>query len=167
VAPAPVHDGEIAELVAAAEREPTPAALLDVDEPELLLPGDMLHRINAQLARAGHQALSQSPYMAPAFANLIFHSLAARYKQVLDRIAAHTGKTLRRIFIVGGGSRNQYLNRLVEQATGLDVHCGSPESSTIGNFAIQLAVLQSGNAPSAPSISHFAKLLDATPIATG
>jgi rhamnulokinase len=50
-----------------------------------------------------------------------------------------TGKHLRRIYIVGGGSRNALLNRLTSEATGLEVHCGYVESATVGNFAIQLA----------------------------
>jgi rhamnulokinase len=155
---------DVAELVAAAELQPAPAALIDVDEPELLLPGDMLHRINAQLTRAGHAPLDEHPTAAPTFANLIFHSLAARYQQVLQRISAHTGKRLKRVFIVGGGSRNQYLNRLIEQTTGLELHCGSPESSTIGNFAIQLAVLDGHPGPAASLICRHAEALAALPI---
>ena len=112
----------------------------------------------------GHAALDPSPAAAPAFANLIFHSLAARYKQVLDKVCAHTGKRLRLLFVVGGGSRNQYLNRLTAEATGLEVLCGSPESSTIGNFAIQLAVLDGYEAPSAEIISEYAAALAATEI---
>jgi rhamnulokinase len=158
---------DVAELVAAAEHQPAPAASIDVDEPELLLPGDMLHRINAQLRRRGHAPLDESPQAAPAFANLIFHSLAARYKHVLDRVSAHTGKQLRRLFVVGGGSRNQYLNRLTAHATGLEVRCGSAESSTIGNFAIQLAVLAGHQAPSAEVISGYAAQLAATEIVPG
>ena len=150
------REWDVAELVAAAEREPAPVALIDVDEPELLLPGDMLHRINAQLVRAGHAALDESPDRAPAFASLIFHSLAVRYAQVLTKIEAHTGKKLRRIFIVGGGSRNQYLNRLTAETTGFEVQCGSAESSTIGNFAIQLAVLAGHESPTAEQISRYA-----------
>ncbi len=153
------RDFDVAELVAAAEEEPAPAALIDVDEPELLLPGDMLHRINAQLQRAGHAPLNQHPDDAPAFASLIFHSLAARYGQVLKKISAHTGKNLKRLFIVGGANRNQFLNRLTAQATGLEVLCGSPESSTIGNFAIQLAVLEGHAGPSAEQISRHAAML--------
>ena len=158
------REWDVAELVAAAELQPMPPALLDVDEPELLLPGDMLHRMNAQLIRAGQAALDERPDAAPVFATLIFHSLAARYREVLDKISAHTGKHLKRIFIVGGGSRNEFLNRLTEQATGLEVHCGSPESSTIGNFAIQLAVLDGHANPSAEQISRYAIELAPTPI---
>jgi rhamnulokinase len=155
---------DVAELVGAAEREPAPPALIDVDEPELLLPGDMLHRINAQLHRAGHAQLDQHPDQAPAFACLIFHSLAARYGEVLRKISAHTGKHLKRLYIVGGANRNQFLNRLTAEATGLAVHCGSPESSTIGNFAIQLAVLEGRDGPAADAIYPYAEALAETPI---
>jgi rhamnulokinase len=158
---------DVADLVAAAESEPTPAALINVDEPELLLPGDMLHRINAQLQRAGHPQLDQSPENAPAFASLIFHSLAARYAQVLAKVSAHTGKQLKRLFIVGGANRNLFLNRLTAQATGLEVLCGSPESSTIGNFAIQLAVFEGHSAPTAEQISRHAADLASVVILPG
>ncbi len=157
---------DVAELVAAAEKQPTPAAVFNVDEPELLLPGDMLHRINSSLKQAGHAALDESPEAAPMFANVIFHSLAARYKVVLENISAHTGKSLKRVFIVGGGSRNQYLNRLIAERTGLEVHCGSPESSTIGNFAIQMAVLAGFEAPSAEAVAQYAAELDGVAIQT-
>jgi rhamnulokinase len=50
---------------------------------------------------------------------------------------------LSRLFIVGGGSQNLYLNRLTAEATGLEVIRGPQESSTIGNFAVQLARLES------------------------
>ncbi len=131
----------IEELVAAAERLPRPEALLDVDEPELLLPGHMPERINAVRRRQGLAPLDEEAEHAPAFASLIFHSLAARYAAVLERVALHSGKTLRRLFIVGGGSRNEFLNRLTAEATGLEVLRGPVESSTVGNFAVQLAVL--------------------------
>jgi rhamnulokinase len=160
------RDFDVAELVAAAEKQPTPAAIFHVDEPELLLPGEMLHRINTSLRQAGHEALDESPEAAPMFANVIFHSLAARYKVVLENISAHTGKHLKRVFIVGGGSRNQYLNRLIAERTGLEVHCGSPESSTIGNFAIQMAVLAGFEAPSAEAVAQYAAELDGVAIQT-
>jgi rhamnulokinase len=88
------------------------------------------------------KALDESPDAAPVFASLIFHSLAARYAEVLDRIALHSGKKLKRLFVVGGASRNEFLNRLTREATGLEVYRGSPESSTVGNFAVQLAALE-------------------------
>jgi len=132
----------VPELVAAAEAVAKPHGLLDVDDPELLLAGRMPQRINAQRSRKGFEVLDESPECAPLFASLIFHSLAARYAKVLDRVALHSGKKLKRLFVVGGGSQNEFLNRLTEEATGLEVFRGSVESSTVGNFAVQMAVLE-------------------------
>jgi rhamnulokinase len=134
----------VPELTAAAETIPKPNGLLDVDDPDLLLAGRMPERINAQRRRRGLEPLDEDPESAPVFASLIFHSLAARYAKVLDRVAYHSGKRLKRVFLVGGASRNDFLNRLIEQTTGLEVFHGSAESSTVGNFAVQMAMLQGG-----------------------
>jgi len=132
----------VPELVAAAAEIPRPQELLDVDEPDLLLAGRMPQRINGQRVRMGCKPLDESPENAPAFASLIFHSLASRYAKVLERVTFHSGKKLKRLFIVGGASQNEFLNRLTAEATGLKVHRGSPESSTVGNFAVQMATLE-------------------------
>jgi rhamnulokinase len=153
----------VPELVAAAEKVERPHGPLDVDDPDLLLAGRMPQRINAQRVRKGFDALDESPENAPAFASLIFHSLAARYAKVLDRVAFHSGKRLKRLFVVGGASQNDYLNRLTKEATGLELFRGAAESSTVGNFAVQLAVLEGGRdavtGAYAEQVSRWAGLL--------
>jgi rhamnulokinase len=155
----------VPELVAAAEAAGKPQGLLEVDDPDLLLAGKMPQRINAQLRRRGLAPLDESPENAPAFASLIFHSLAERYAEVLERVAFHSGKELKRLFVVGGASQNDFLNRLTAEATGLEVLRGSPESSTIGNFAVQLAVLGGHRDPvtgaDAGEVSRWAGVLTA------
>ena len=131
------HPWEITQLVTAAENAAVPTGLIDVDNPDLLLAGDMPGKINARREIAGLAPVTDPPQLA----RLIFESLAARYAQVIADITRITGKKLSRLYVVGGGSQNQLLNRLTEKTTGLQVHCGAVESSTIGNFAIQLAVL--------------------------
>src|SRR2546429_7180656 len=102
----------------------------------------MLGKLNGQLRRAGHPTFSGEKRDIPLIANMILHGMAQRYAEVLGSIAAITGKNLKRLFIVGGGSKNSLLNRLTAERTGLEVLLGSPESTTLGNFAIQMAVLQ-------------------------
>jgi rhamnulokinase len=135
-------DWTVPELIKAAEPVPAPAYLLNVDDPDLLLPGDMPARINRQLARRGLPPVAEGAEAAPEMTSLICHSLAARYAEIVSRIASISEKKLRRIYIVGGGSRNTLLNRLTAAATGLEVRCGAVESATIGNFAVQLAALE-------------------------
>jgi rhamnulokinase len=135
-------DWTVPELIAAAERVPPPADVFHVDDPDLLLPGEMPARINRQLKRRGFAPLAVGAESAPQMTSLILHSLAARYREIVSSLAQISGKKLRRIYIVGGGSRNTLLNRLTETATGLEVRCGAVESATIGNFAVQLAALE-------------------------
>lgn len=150
----------LTDLIAAAELLPPPDVFLDVDDPELLLPGNMPGRINKQRGTLGLPALKEGSRDAPVLAGLIFHSLAARYGSVLSLLAALTGKTFNRIYIVGGASQNLFLNRLAEIATGVPIVRASPESSTLGNFAVQLAMLDSGLQDSSTlEISAWAKVL--------
>ena len=135
---------EIGALVAAASDAEVVEGLIEVDDPDLLLMGGMPERIAAQRLRHGMSEMDLSSAGAPAMALLIFRSLAARYAEVLRSVERHTGKRLRRLYVVGGGSRNGLLLRLTAEATGLEVVRGAAESSTVGNFAVQLAVLEGG-----------------------
>jgi rhamnulokinase len=146
------------DLIAAAESVAPPDSLLDVDDPDLLLPGAMASRINAQRSRQGRAVIEETPDRAPQFASLIFHSLAARYASVLRDAERITGKRFSRLAIVGGGSLNRSLNRLTADATGLEVYCGVAESATIGNFAIQLATWE-GEHNSPGRIAYWAHAL--------
>ena len=135
-------DWTIPELVKAAGNTPPPTGLIDLSDEGLLLPGDMPAFINAQRKCNQMETLPDGHEHAPLYASLIFHSLAARYAEVFADIARISGRSCKNVYIVGGGSRNLLLNRLTEQATGLRVIAGAVESSTAGNFAVQLAALE-------------------------
>jgi len=87
---------------------------------------------------------------------------------VLKDAASITGKKLKRIFVVGGGSRNPLLNKLTAQATGLEVISGAAESATVGNFAIQLSTLageyNEGTGVNASAVAKWADLLAPRPV---
>jgi rhamnulokinase len=146
------------ELIAAAEKVSSPGSLLDVDHPALLLPGNLASLINQQLSEQGISAIPENAAFLPAFASLIFHSLAHRYGEVLRDVVQLTGQHLERIYVVGGGSLNPFLNRLTAGATGLLLSCGVVESSTIGNFALQLAALE-GVSHARDRHRHWASML--------
>jgi rhamnulokinase len=132
----------LAELIAAARRLSAPDEVLDLDDPALLPPGDMMARINTQRTQQGLKELPGGCESVPEYANLIFHSLAARYGSLLSEIEEMTGFRPHYICVVGGGSQNEYLNALTSQATGLPVRRCAVESSTLGNFSLQWARIE-------------------------
>jgi rhamnulokinase len=156
---------EVTELIAEARKAPAPDALLDLDDPSFVTPGDMPARINAQRERHRLKPLPAGCAEAPRYANLIFHSLASRYATLLKEIEELTGTRAKRIRVVGGGNRNEYLNELTVEATGVPVERCSVESSTLGNFAVQWARLeQDHDDVSAARIAERAQDLSAFPL---
>ena len=143
----------------AAACQPVPG-ILDVDAEPLLLDGEMPARINAELTRQGLSPIPDIAGNEPLFARLIFESLADRYATALAQLEQMLGRKLERIAILGGASRNRLLTRLTAERTGLPVSSGHPESSTIGNFAVQLAATESHGQPLSPaSLRHWATQL--------
>jgi len=153
------------DLISGCASLPAPAILIDVDDPQLMIPGHTIDKINSQLERLGQPRFRLDGSGPLALANTIFHSMAARYADVFARIGEITGNKLKRLFIVGGGSQNAVLNRLTAERTGLEVILGSKESATIGNFAVQLATFEDDWSPStgvtASSVARWAERMSA------
>lgn len=158
-----------AELLSRCADLPAPDALIDVDDPRLMVPGHMIDKVNAQLESQQEPKFTADYDSAASLANTVLHSMAARYSEVLESIRRITGKRLKRLFIVGGGSQNLPLNRLTAQRTGLEVILGSTESATIGNFAVQMAALGRGTSQDAEvssnAVAKWAEQLSASGLA--
>ncbi|HKS95826.1 MAG TPA: FGGY-family carbohydrate kinase [Terriglobia bacterium] len=76
-----------------------------------------------------------------------------------------TGRRFERLFVVGGGSQNEYLNRLIAGSAGLQVIRGPVESSTLGNLAVQFAALKgSGPAATPDDVARWAARLAAAAV---
>lgn len=137
----------IEKLVEEAAACSTFPGVLDVDAPPLLLDGEMPERINRELSLRGLAPVPDIAGNEPAFARVIFESLASRYASALAHLEQMLGRKLDRIHVLGGGSRNQLLLALTAQRTGLPVEAGEAESSTIGNLAVQLAAAEAHSEP--------------------
>ena len=106
-------------------------AMLDPDA--FLHAGNMPQRIAEWCTEHG-QAVPQT---IGEFCRVILESLAERYRQVLENLQTLTGRRINTIHIVGGGSRNMLLNRLVAEATGRRVVAGPAEATAAGNILVQ------------------------------
>jgi rhamnulokinase len=150
---------DIEDLIALAAQSGFPG-IFDVDAEPLLLDSDMPERINRQLWRRRWATIPDVAGNEPVFARAIFESLADRYGFALTSLEGLLGRKLDRIHILGGASRNNLLTELTEKRTRQPVEIGHPESSTIGNLAVQLAASEASGEPiNSESIRKWAALL--------
>jgi rhamnulokinase len=109
------------------------AGFIYPDDLRFLNPQSMTAALRASLAASG-----QHPHDEPvALARVVLDSLAFRYASVLDTIERLTGSPITTIHIVGGGSRNEYLNQATANASGRTVMAGPAEATVIGNLVVQ------------------------------
>ena len=127
-----------ADLAAQCLETPPEGPYFHADETTYLAPGNMVERINAGLRAAGFPEEKRPPELAA----IIFRSLARRYAEVIGELGRLSGKSIKRICIVGGGVKNEALNRLTERVTGIEVVRGPSESTAAGNIAVQIAALE-------------------------
>jgi rhamnulokinase len=149
----------IEDLIAQAAASGFPGTI-DVDAEPLLLDSDMPERINHQLWRRRWATIPDVAGNEPVFARVIFESLADRYTVALTSLEKLLGRKLDRIHILWGASRNKLLTELTEKRTQRPVEIGHTESSTIGNFAVQLAASEADGQPAGrDAIRKWATLL--------
>jgi rhamnulokinase len=121
---------EIHRLAAAA---PADVPLFDPDEDAFLAPGDMPARIAAACVRSGQR----EPRDRGETARSILVSLACKYRLVLERLEAVTGREVTRVHAVGGGVRNRLLCELTADVCGRPVLVGAVEATALGNVLVQ------------------------------
>ncbi|MFJ4221131.1 rhamnulokinase family protein [Curtobacterium luteum] len=120
-------------LLAAAADVTTPVPVFDVGDDAFAAPGDMPARITAWCAARGRAA----PASRAEFVRSILESLAAAYATTLQTIIDVTGKDVRAVHVVGGGSQNRLLCQLTADRTGLPVLAGPVEATALGNVLVQ------------------------------
>ena len=102
----------------------------DCTSPALLAPESMLTAIRGLL---GDPALP-----LPDVLQSVYHSLASSYDRAVKQIESLSGKTVSRILIVGGGSKDRYLNAYTARVTGKTVVTGLSEATALGNLLTQI-----------------------------
>ena len=118
-----------AEIVNAA-KESRCDALIDANAPEFLAPKSMKAAFDTA---TGGKLISIGDYFRCAY-----RSLAESYAKALAELERNTGKQYDKLYIVGGGAKNDLLNRLTAQATGKRVIALPIEATALGNLKIQM-----------------------------
>ena len=117
------------EIVNAAE-ESTCGILVDANAQEFLAPKSM--------KAAFDKATGGSLHTIGDYFRCAYRSLAVSYQKAIEELEANTRKQYEKLYIVGGGAKNAFLNHLTEEATGKQVIALPIEATALGNLKIQM-----------------------------
>lgn len=117
---------DLAEAAAVAE----PVPLVDAADERFLAPDDMDAEVRAAAGLGSNASRAQ-------VARCVLESIAAAAAAVVHELPAFTGHPVDEVFVVGGGVRMPFMNRLLERHTGVRVTAGSPEAAALGNALVQ------------------------------
>ncbi len=92
-------------------------------------------------------ALTEKPQTAGDYFRCAYRSLALSYRQAIEELERNTQKTYDKLYIVGGGAKNAFLNRLTEEAAGKHVIALPIEATALGNLKAQIV---GGDVPGTP-----------------
>ena len=141
------RDYSYAQLVDMARAEAAFPGRINPDDPRFANPKDMVAEISASLSAAPvsvplAKKCSRSGnrprlYSDAQIISCIYHSLADRYKEVLDLLQGFAPFRIEKLHVIGGGSANDLLNQWTADAIGIPVVSGPTEATAIGNLMMQ------------------------------
>lgn len=105
-------------------------AWVDINDKMFLSPDSM--------KEAFDYMLKKKPETTADYFNCAYISLAHSYKQAIEELQHNTGKTYNKLYIVGGGAKNKYLNMLTENICNIKVIALPIEATAIGNLKLQM-----------------------------
>jgi rhamnulokinase len=117
--------GEIVAEAEASRFEET----VDANAKDFLAPENM--------KEAFDDALSMKPQTVGDYFRCAYRSLALCYMNAVQELQHNTGNHYEEIYIVGGGAKNAFLNKLTEDASGKKVIALPIEATALGNLKIQ------------------------------
>jgi len=112
----------------------TAGSLIDLEDKSFMQPGKMSSKVVDYCKNTGQIP----PSTREEIYSCITYSLAAKFCKVLEQLETLTGKEYKKVHIVGGGSKNKPLCRLIKENTGKHVVAGPYEATVIGNIIAQL-----------------------------
>ena len=116
-----------AQLEAMAQSEAGFPGRIDPDDPRFAAPADMVEEIEAVIG----------PATDAQVVSCIYHSLADRYKEVVDMLQTFAPFPIEKLHVIGGGSANDTMSQWTADALGIPVVAGPTEATAIGNVMIQ------------------------------
>ena len=106
---------------------------INPDDPRFAAPVNMVDAIDSYLRATGQPV----PETDAQYISCIYHSLANRYKEVVDMLQNFAPFPIEKLHVIGGGSANDTMSQWTADALGIPVVAGPTEATAIGNLMIQ------------------------------
>ncbi len=113
-------------------------SVIDPDDAAFLNPTDMPEAIRSYCRRVGEPV----PDSVGEMARCCLESLALKYRHVIESLESLTGREIKTIRIVGGGSQNKLLCQFTADAAQRVVAAGPVEATALGNALAQAMALK-------------------------
>ncbi len=82
-----------------------------------------------------------TPQTIGEYVRCIFESLALRYKEIFDHLQELAPFEIKKLHVIGGGSKNNLLNQFTANALNVPIITGPSEATAIGNIMLQAKAL--------------------------
>lgn len=120
-------------LVKMAQEAPAFRSIIFPDSPCFANPESMTAAITSYCEATGQPV----PATQAEFTRCIYESLALRYRQVFGLLKEFAPFSLDVLHVIGGGSKNAFLNQMTADALGVPVVAGPVECTAAGNVMVQ------------------------------
>lgn len=129
------------EIVRLAEGAKDSGAVIDVNAECFFSPGKMADKVRDSVLQNQGIVLGT----VGEIARCVYASMAKAYRGAFDELKKITGREYAQLQILGGGSKNAYLNDMIGRELGVSVLAGPAEASSLGNALGQLVGLGAGS----------------------
>lgn len=124
---------DITELVALYRESDCPS-VVNPDDPAFANPVSMTKAIDEYCEKTG-QPIPEKP---ADYIRVVYQSLANRYSEVTEWLRELSPVEIKRLHVIGGGSRNRHLMQIVADTLDMPVIAGPAECTALGNVLMQL-----------------------------
>jgi rhamnulokinase len=121
------------DLIENASKAKSFQGFIDTDADIFLKPENMPDAINEFLVKTGQEEVMDNF----SIVRIIFESLALKYREVIEVLQKLINKNINVLHIIGGGSKNDLLNQMTADSTGLKIVAGPTEATALGNLLLQ------------------------------
>ncbi|MDR2258200.1 MAG: rhamnulokinase [Treponema sp.] len=128
------HSCSYDDLVNQAKNSTDYNVIINVNDPVFFAPPSMIDAVKKTCVKEGNRP----PETTGEIVQCVYASLAASYAEAIIQIQNIMARAYEKIRIVGGGSKDGYLNTLIAQAAGIPVFAGPVEGSAVGNLLAQM-----------------------------